>query len=487
MRFVRSPTATAKTVLLNTYWLRMAENESVGSGREGAPVRRKRIPRWLAAWARDGVLLAGSQVAMLAVTTALAVLVARELGPTDFGIFSAFLSLSIVIALYTEVGLSTWLLRELSAMVARNGNVPPDEARMPVSAACGLNLLLGICAMAIALPFGWAFGSSADLVAALGGLMLYTTAVNLATALEAVFRANRMIGRVIAASVIEKATLVGVVLVALYADWGILGIAIGYACAGSLRCGFDALIVFGGMVKPRTPARRELASVVRRSLPFAIGSNSATAIVRLDTFLIGLLSASAAGYYAVGDRVATVALLVSSTAAATFFPIVAKHENAARASLGAAALMGAVGLLLTVPAIILSPLLIPALFGDAYSDAVPVVQIMLIGIPLTYASAILMVGLFSLGRERTVIVVLIPTLLVGSVVVVAGQLTVGVEGAAAGYAFRFALALAALLLVTGKVSRALADRSAGAMPRPPESVVDPTQPVPLQRHMAGGG
>jgi O-antigen/teichoic acid export membrane protein len=281
--------------------------------------------------------------------------------------------------------------------------------------------------------------------------------------------------------------LVGVVLVALYAEWGILGIAIGYACAGSLRCGFDALIVFGGMVKPRAPKRREIASVVRRSLPFAIGSNAATAIVRLDTFLIGLLSVSAAGYYAVGDRVATVALLVSSTAAATFFPIVAQHENAARASLRAAALMGAVGLLLTVPAIILSPMLIPALFGDAYSDAVPVVQIMLIGIPLTYASAILMVGLFSLGRERTVIVALIPTLLVGSVAVVVGQLTVGVQGAAAGYAFRFALALAALLLVTGKVSRALADRSAGAMPHPPGSVVDPTQPAPLQRLIAGGG
>jgi O-antigen/teichoic acid export membrane protein len=465
----------------------MAENESVGSGREGIPGRRERAPRWLAAWARDGVLLTGSQVAMLAVTTALAVLVARELGPDDFGIFSAFLTLSIAIGLVTQVGLSTWLLREMSAMVARNGNLPPDEAGMPVSAACGLNLLLGICAMAIALPSGWAFGSSADLVAALGGLMLYMTAINLGTALEAVFRANRMIGRVVAASVIEKATLVGVVLIALYAEWGILGIAIGYACAGSLRCGFDALIVFRGMLKPRTPKRREIALVARRSLPIAIGSNAGTAIVRLDTFLIALVSASAAGYYAVGDRVATVALVVSSTAAATFFPIVAKHSDVARVSLRAAGLMGGVGLALVVPAVVLSPKAIPALFGDAYSSAVPVVQIMLIGVPLSYASAILMVGLFSLGKERAMVVALIPTLLLGSVVVVAGQLTVGVQGAAAGYAFRFALALAALLLVTGKASRALADRSAGAMPQPPGSIVDPTQPVPLQRLMTGGG
>jgi O-antigen/teichoic acid export membrane protein len=166
---------------------------------------------------------------------------------------------------------------------------------------------------------------------------------------------------------------------------------------------------------------------------------------------------------------------------------VAKHENAAHASLRAAALMGAVGLLLTVPAIILSPMLIPALFGDAYSGAVSVVQIMLIGVPMTYASAILMVGLFSLGRERTVIVALIPTLLLGSVVVVVGQLTVGVEGAAAGYAFRFALALAALLLMTAKASRALADRPPEFHAAPPGSVVDPTQPAPLQRLMAGGG
>jgi O-antigen/teichoic acid export membrane protein len=433
----------------------MAENETVGSGHEGTRVRRKRTPNWIAAWARDGSLLTGSQVAMLAVTSALAVLVARELGPKDFGIFSAFLSLSLVIALYTEVGLSSWLLRELSAIVAKNGNAPFDEARMPVSAACGLNLLLGVCAMAIALPSGWAFGSSGDLVAALGGLMLYTTAINLAIALEAVFLANRMIGRVIVASVIEKATLVGVVLFALYAEWGILGIAFGFACAGSLRCGFDALMVFRGILKPCTPKLREMASVARRSVPFAIGSNGATAIVRLDTFLIGLVSASAAGYYAVGERVTTAALLVSATAAVTFFPIVAKHSDAARASLRAAALMGAVGLSLVVPAIILSPIVIPVLFGDAYSNAVPVVQIMLIGIPLCYASAILMVGLFSLHEERAVVVALIPTLLVGSVVVVAGQLTVGVEGAAAGFAFRFVLALTALLLVMRRVSRSL--------------------------------
>ena len=465
----------------------MAKSESVGPGRDGTPARRKRTPHWIAGWARDSVVLTGSQAALLAVTTALAVLVARELGPSDFGIFSAFLSLSIVIALYTEVGLATWLLRDLSAMVARNGNTPPDEAQAPISAACGLNLLLGASAMAIAVSLGWAFGSSHELVAALAGLMLYTTAINLATSLEAVFRANRMIGRVILASVVEKATLVGIVLIALYADWGILGIALGYACAGVLRCGFDALIVFRGMVKPRTPKWREIASVVRRSLPFAIGSNAATAIVRLDTFLIGLISASAAGYYAVGDRVTTAALFVSAAGSTTFYPFVAKRSNPARASLRAAALMGVVGLSLVVPAIILSPMVIPALFGDPYSSAVPVVQIMLIGIPLSYASAILMVGLFSLGRERAVIVTLTPTLLVGSVLVVVGQVTVGVQGAAAGYALRFALQLTALLIVMRRVSRTLG----GEGPADPDRQTFlggtyGSQRSALDRPMAGG-
>jgi O-antigen/teichoic acid export membrane protein len=465
----------------------MPKDECVGPGREGTPVRRKRTAHWIAGWARDSVLLTGSQAALLAVTTALAVLVARELGPTDFGIFSAFLSLSIAIALYTEAGLATWLLRDLSAMAARNGKTPSDEAQVPLSAACGLNLLLGVSAVAIAVSLGWAFGSSHALVAALAGLMLYTTSINLATALEAVFRANRMIGRVILASVVEKAILVAVVLIALYANWGILGIALGYACAGGLRSGFDAIIVFRGMVKPRTPKWREIASVVRRSLPFAIGANAAIAIVRLDTFLIGLISASAAGFYAVGDRVTTAALFVSGAASASLFPIVAKRSNPARASLRAAALMGAVGLSLVVPAIILSPMVVPALFGDAYSSAVPVVQIMLIGIPLSYASAILMVGLFSLGRERVMIIVLTPTLLLGSALVVVGQLTVGVEGAAAGYSFRFALQFIALFLVMRRVIRTLGGEGAAGADR--QAFLGPgylSRPSALQRLMSGG-
>ena len=55
-------------------------------------------------------------------TSLVAILVARELSTDDWARFSAFLGLAFGFAILIDIGLSTWLLRELSRIAAR-----PDE------------------------------------------------------------------------------------------------------------------------------------------------------------------------------------------------------------------------------------------------------------------------------------------------------------------------------------------------------------------------
>src|SRR5262245_8021976 len=73
--------------------------------------------RWMRGWLRDSGIVVFTQGGALVMTTALAVIVARSLGAAEYGIFAGFLGISIAASRCVDVGLSIWLLRELSRVV----------------------------------------------------------------------------------------------------------------------------------------------------------------------------------------------------------------------------------------------------------------------------------------------------------------------------------------------------------------------------------
>lgn len=75
---------------------------------------RAYTPGWAGVWARDSGLMLASQLLVTLATSALAILVARTLGPTEFGVFAGFLALSFAISVLVELGIAAWLLREPS-------------------------------------------------------------------------------------------------------------------------------------------------------------------------------------------------------------------------------------------------------------------------------------------------------------------------------------------------------------------------------------
>jgi len=96
---------------------------------------------------------------------------------------------------------------------------------------------------------------------------------------------------------------------------------------------------------------------------------------------------------------------------------------------------------------LLAPLLVPAVFGSQYDEATRVVQIMCFVLPFLYASNPLLARLYTSGMERQVLAATLVASLVGTLAIVAGQLTIGPTGAAGGYVLRhilFTLVLSAL-------------------------------------------
>jgi O-antigen/teichoic acid export membrane protein len=418
----------------------------------------------VAVWARDSSVVLASQFSALAVTGLLTILVARELGPSGFGVLAALLSAAQLLTIFVDAGISTYLLRELSATmtegVERGGRGRASEllsSALSTTATAAMLLIVGSAIFSIA-----AFRHDLRLVFVLSSLVGYTAILACSDGLEVAYRAQRRLRLLSTAILLEKGTLATLIGAAVWTHAGLNAIAAAYLVAGCARLVFDVACVRRmGLLRWQPPDRTRVFNMLRASLPFGLSSTTPTAIVRLDTVLIALLSTTSAGMYAVGDRILTTLLVLSSTAAATFYPVLAQHRNPVAAMRWAATLMFAVGALVAAVAIVLAPWAVPAFFGSKFDNAVPPVQLMLLAAPLIYASSVFMTGFFSLGRERLVLIIVLTWTAAGTLFVVVGQVLFGVNGAAGGYTLRFTGMFATMLVSSILTQHAVRPLGAG--------------------------
>src|SRR5215216_6232173 len=213
--------------------------------------RASLLPAWTRLWAVDSAVLLFSQVAAIVATSALAILLARHLGPTDWGVFSGFLALSMGLSVFVEFGLTQWLLRELSRISTerqrkgvpfrlgrRGGRIVVASLAVNLALATAIVIGAGVVAAALQLK-----ASSAVLVVA---LVAYGGLLAACSGLEAVFRARRKVRRVVGAILLEKGLLLALVSLVLALGLGLVAIGFAYVLAGVARVLFDAAAILLG-------------------------------------------------------------------------------------------------------------------------------------------------------------------------------------------------------------------------------------------------
>jgi O-antigen/teichoic acid export membrane protein len=413
-------------------------------------------PTWLRLWAADSAALLFSQFAAVVATSALAILLARHLGPRDWGLFSGFLGLSLGLSIFVEFGLTQWLLRELARLWVRQG---PESVSSPaarrragriVVASLTVNVLLGLAIIIAAGVAAAIFGVGPNSAALLVALVAYGAFLAACSGLEAVFRARRKLSRVVVATLLEKVLLLLLVLASVLAGSDLYAIGVAYLVAGVARLAFDLVsIVRSGDLVFAAPSRRAARHVTRRSLPFALNRASLNIVPRLDTFILAALSPVAAGYFALGDRALGPVVIIPVVMSSALYPFLAREPSGSRAGWRIVALLGALGSVIGVVGIVLSPRLVPLVFGSDYSHAVRVVQVMVVAIPFVFAANPLLAHVYTARLEhRRLGLGLGGVSFLGTGAVVAGQLLVGPVGAACGYVARSVLVLALLALAS---------------------------------------
>jgi O-antigen/teichoic acid export membrane protein len=432
--------------------------------RDPTPDSSVPAPRsWAREWMSDSAQLLASQVLTVVATSVAAITIARTLAPGDWAVFSALLGLSVALTLVADFGIGTWLLRELSSSLADKEPKPPEHLSRLLGAGVLVNVVVALPLLVGALVWSIVGRPGVDVVIALISLLLYGMLVASSNALEALLRAQRRVRLVLSASLVEKGVLVALLLSVAATDAGLAAIGFAYLVAGLTRVAFNGVVVFARdrLPLPR-PSARAARETARASLPFALNAASLNLIPRLDMLVLVALSTTSAAWFAIGDRLLGPALIIPATLGSALYPFMATRAAKHASPWVIAGGLGLVGLAIAAAGVLLAPFLVPLVFGSEYEDAVPVVQVMLLGIPFVYATGPLLVVAYSHRRERLLLVPVLGISFIGTLAIVVGQALGGAVAAGAGVVVRFALVLVATAAVSFVAWRGHMRESAGS-------------------------
>lgn len=383
-------------------------------------------------WLRDSGSLMGFQLVATAVGTVTFLLIARSLGRHDFGAFAATLAIAQAASLFLDAGLGTFLLREFS-------RTQRAQHRLDTHLIATV-LWIEVRIIAVALPcvalVGFLLTATMNVALLAGILIGYVGLLALATSIESYYRAERRIERVGTASLVEKfSALIGMTTVVAAGRHGILLVGAVLLCSAAARLVFDVLTLPNEVTLRRggPSSIGDDLQLLRQTSPFIATSVVLVVIPRLAVTAVAIVSATAAAYFAIGERLVNSIVVYCASLSETLYPHIAKGALRVRRALAIQFGAGVAGC--AVIAILARPFLNIA-FGSAEPVSVSTVRIMALSIPFTFLASGFLVQAYSRGLEKRTSIYSLAATVIGMVAILVGVVTWGSTGAAVGYVLR---------------------------------------------------
>ncbi len=329
--------------------------------------------------------LAAAKAASMASGLVTAAWTARVLGPDSFGVLGFGTSLMAYAALFVNLGLSTYAIRE----IARDH----DQAGPLSEHVLTLRTVLAVIVGALYAAFVLALDKPMAIKAVL--LVQAVQLLGNALVLDFVYQATERMG-VIATR--EIGTSVGsMLLVFLLVRGPDDAIAAAAITGGSITV--NALIMLGrfrrdfGWLRPRI----DLAvwrAILTAAMPMAVGVFAWSIFTYLDVVMLGFMAPEAdVGWYSAAVKVQTLANLAGNIVMNAFLPQLAgAYGDPARMlerMRAYAGVMLTIGALVVAGGLALAPSILATLFGDAYAPATLPLRILMVASAVVYANMLL--------------------------------------------------------------------------------------------------
>jgi O-antigen/teichoic acid export membrane protein len=382
---------------------------------------------------RGGAIRVGGFIVNVALGALAAAFLFRHLGTKNAGIYVTALSIAGIVGAFSDLGLSTLGLRELSVRDSAG------RGRL-MGTILGLRIGITLLGLLASVIFAVAVGYEPILVAGVAlagvGLLVNTTQATLALSLMSRLRLGLLAGTETGRSLLT--TVLTIALVAIGA--GVLAF-IGLA----IPVGLIGLAVTAWLVRRDVPLlprfdRAEWRLLAREVPVFALLGTIGAIYFRLSVIVVSLTaSATELGYFSLSFRVLEVMILIPGVMLMSVFPIFAHSalndiERLAYAVSRVFIVALIVGLWFSLALAIGAPLAVKLVGGEAFAKATPVLRIQAIGLGGSFVNVVWGVTLISLRRYRELAIASLVALVGGLILVVGLANADGAEGAAVGTA-----------------------------------------------------
>jgi O-antigen/teichoic acid export membrane protein len=358
------------------------------------------------------VVMTASSAVSLVINTALAIFAIRTFSVEEYGHFAIALALIGIFGVLSETGISTVALRLMSTDHFGEANY--------LGLALTSELVTSLVVAPLMLPVGLLLGYPSEVIALLAIGTIYLFFQGFMAALDATFRARRVLVLPALFLALQAAVTGGTGGALVSSGAGppglVTAMGLGYAAAAVaafvlVRSRLKIPIVLTGTV-------RKVPSFLRTALPIAATGGITIVYERIDLLMVSRLdSTSAAAIYGVVLTALAISTILPSVIAPAFFPLLAAGLKDAREQARKSFfLLWRLFLLLSVPVALFlvfgSDELVTAVLGDRYESAGTPLAIFGGCIVLGFLNYLLWYALLAAYRERRRLLILVASLAV---------------------------------------------------------------------------
>ncbi|MFC3607061.1 lipopolysaccharide biosynthesis protein [Stutzerimonas tarimensis] len=318
---------------------------------------------------RDHVLMGITTGARTAAALGTLLILAKTLGPSDFGFVSVVITWSTIVALVTDYGFGMRALRDIGAERGRAGEI------MSASLAAKTLMVVPACLVLVPLTLFWFDLQPHERIAAL--LFLIGTLANSYGDLALVV--FRSIGqfhretRIVVATALLHFALIGL---AIYLQNDLIAIGIAFLVSRLIYAAFavgalSRLLELGGILRQ---SWRALGERFKVSASFALDSGATNIFAQLDVILVNHIAGrEAAGIYYAGSRLLQGAVPFTVLLASVHIPRYAHrlHNNASGLLRYGIRILGEfmlLGIVFSIGFYVFGPLYTDHFLGSAYEQ-----------------------------------------------------------------------------------------------------------------------
>ena len=324
---------------------------------------------------------------------------ARKLGAAGWGTFSYALGIGGILMIFSDIGLSGYITRELTQ--------GKEDSKQMVSTAILNKMIMLIISTILMLGLGPLITKIPGAVALIPIVALILFFDSLKELGLAINRAYEKMERDAFVKIVTS-TIVLIGGLALL-KWNTTPTTLALIYLFSSILGFSIIfwILRGKISEISWKAKKLLIlPIFANVLPFAFTSLLSSILANTDIYMLGIWrTPSDIGIYSAGQRIYQFLLFIPSIIGVTTFPLLArlkttdmnKFKKILERSLSIVFLFG---LPITIGGIVIAEEIVLASLGSAYIQAVPIFQILLLLVLISFPSIIISNAIFASNRQK---------------------------------------------------------------------------------------